>query len=515
MEALWSLFSSTNLSPHGYCLLWRPGLLGLHIVADAMIGVAYFSIPITLATFLRRRPDLGFGWIAWLFAVFILACGTTHIFGIWTLWHPDYGIEGLVKLFTGIVSLATAAVLWKNLPALIALPSITQISAMNEELQAEIRERRAAEQKLTSLNMELENRVLARTAELTILNRSLTKSEERFRQVVESTPSAMVMVDTTGRIEMINAQAETLFGYPRTQLMGRSIDVLVPERYRSGHPSLRAAFLQAPQSRPMGLGRDLYAMRHDGTEFPVEIGINPIDTDDGTKVLSMIVDISDRKQKEERISAALKEKDILLAEIHHRVKNNLQIVHSLLDLQSSRVTDTVARGMLRESRNRINSMAIVHQALYGSDDLRRVDFATVLRTLVPHLAASYALDEHRARVTIDAAPVHLPLNSAIPCGLIVNELVSNTFKHGFPEGTSGDILVSLQEAEDGEVILTVSDTGVGLPDSFDLGTTPSLGLKLVNLLASQLEGDITIEPREPTRFTLRFALQPRAGTTSE
>lgn len=515
MEAFWSLFSSTNLSPHGYCLLWRPGLLRLHIAADAMISLAYFSIPITLATFIRRRSDLGFGWIAWLFAAFILACGATHVFGIWTLWHPDYGIEGMVKLFTGIVSLVTAIVLWKQLPALVAIPSIIQISAMNEELQAEIRERRVAEQKLTSLNMELENRVLARTAELTILNSSLTKSEERFRQVVESTPSAMIMVDTAGRIEMINAQAETLFGYPRSQLMGRSIDVLVPERYRAGHPSLRADFLEAPQSRPMGLGRDLYALRHDGTEFPVEIGINPIDTDGGTKVLSMIVDISDRKQKEERISSALKEKDILLAEIHHRVKNNLQIVHSLLDLQSSRVTDVVARDMLRESRNRINSMAIVHQALYGSDDLRRVDFATVLRTLVPHLAASFGLGEERARVTIDAAPVRLPLNSAIPCGLIVNELVSNTFKHGFPEGTSGNIFVTLQASDADEVVLTVSDTGIGLPDSFDVATSPSLGLKLVNLLASQLDGVMTIGRRDPTSFTLRFAAQPRGGTTSE
>jgi PAS domain S-box-containing protein len=343
----------------------------------------------------------------------------------------------------------------------------------------------------------------------------LTKSEERFRQVVESTPSAMIMVDTSGRIEMINAQAETLFGYPRSQLMGRSIDVLVPERYRGGHPSLRADFLLAPQSRPMGLGRDLYALRHDGTEFPVEIGINPIDTDDGTKVLSMIVDISDRKQKEERISSALKEKDILLAEIHHRVKNNLQIVHSLLDLQSSRVTDTVARDMLRESRNRINSMAIVHQSLYGSDDLRRVDFAAVLRTLVPHLAASHAIDEQRARITIEATPVHLPLNSAIPCGLIVNELVSNAFKHGFPVGTSGTVLVSLQAPTKDEVLLVVSDSGVGLPDSFDIATSPSLGLKLVNLLASQLDGEITIERRNPTRFTLRFSLQARAGTTSE
>lgn len=506
MEALWSLFSSDNLSPHGYCLLWRPGLLRLHILADSMIGLSYFSIPVTLATFLRRRPDLGFGRIAWLFVTFILACGTTHILGIWTLWHADYGVEGLVKLLTGIVSLATAIVLWRNLPALIAIPSIAQIRAINEELQAEISDRSVAEQKLTSLNMELENRVLARTAELTILNRALAKSEERFRQVVESTPSAMIMVDTQGRIEMINAQAETLFGYPRSQLLGQSIDLLVPERYRHGHPGLREAFLQDPQSRPMGLGRDLNARRHDGTEFPVEIGLNPIDTDDGPRVLSMIVDISDRKQKEERISAALKEKDVLLAEIHHRVKNNLQIVHSLLDLQSSRVSDPAALAMLRESRNRINSMAIIHQALYGTDELRRVDFATVLRTLVPHLSASYGLGEQRVRVTIDATPVFLSLNAAIPCGLIVNELVSNTFKHAFPDGASGSVHISLYGDDADGVTLAVSDTGVGLPEELEADASPSLGLKLVHLLASQLGGKISVERRNPTRFILRFTI---------
>lgn len=160
-------------------------------------------------------------------------------------------------------------------------------------------------------------------------------------------------------------------------------------------------------------------------------------------------------------------------------------------------------------------MAIIHQALYGSDDLRRVDFATVLKTLVPHLAASYGVGEQRARVSIDATPVYLPLNSAIPCGLIVNELVANTFKHGFPDGTSGSIHVSLHASETGEIVLTVSDTGIGLPDSLDIATSPSLGLKLVHLLASQLDGAITIQRRDPTRFTLTFALQPGGGTTSE
>jgi PAS domain S-box-containing protein len=135
---------------------------------------------------------------------------------------------------------------------------------------------------------------------------SLRKSEERFRQVLESAPNAMVMVGPTGLIEMVNAQTERMFGYARNELLGKPIEMLVPERYRRNHSGLRTSFFAGPVSRPMGAGRDLYGLRKDGSEFPVEIGLNPIETDGRTMVLSAVVDISDRKQKEERIHATIR-----------------------------------------------------------------------------------------------------------------------------------------------------------------------------------------------------------------
>ena len=336
---------------------------------------------------------------------------------------------------------------------------------------------------------------------------SRKRLEERFRRVVEAAPNAMVMIGPAGHIEMVNAQAERVFGYERSEMLGRPIEFLVPTRFRAHHPGLRTAFFSDPHSRPMGAGRDLYGLRKDGSEFAVEIGLNPIETEDGEMVLSAIVDISDRKQKEERIQAALKEKDTLLGEIHHRVKNNLQVVHSLLDLQSDLITDEKVIGILRESQNRIRSMALIHQTLYESKDFVQVDFSNFLETLAPTLISSYGVDADRVTLTIEAAQVQLPINAAIPCGLIVNELISNALKHAFPDGRTGEIAIELAPEADGRAMLSVSDSGVGFPPGIDLAQTTTLGLQLVSLLTDQLGGELEVHLANPTRFILRFPIE--------
>ena len=328
--------------------------------------------------------------------------------------------------------------------------------------------------------------------------------EERFRRVVEAAPNAMVMVNSSGRIEMVNAQAERVFGYARAELLGQPVEMLVPDRFRGHHPGLRQSFHHEPDARPMGAGRDLFARRKDGSEFPVEIGLNPIETEDGTMVLSAIVDISDRKQKERSIELALQEKDVLLGEIHHRVKNNLQIVHSLLDLQSAQISDPVALAMLRDSQNRIRSMALIHQTLYQSKDFAKVDFGNFLDSFAPILVSSYAVNMNEITLTIEADGMSLPINCAIPCGLIVNELISNALKHAFPNKEGGRICVELRQDGEDHFVLAVSDDGIGLPSDLSIEAAPTLGLQLVTLLTDQLRGKLAIEPMKPTRFAIRF-----------
>ncbi len=334
--------------------------------------------------------------------------------------------------------------------------------------------------------------------------------ERRLQQVVESAPSAMVMIDRAGAIAMVNVQTEKMFGYPRRELLGQTIDMLVPERFRGGHPSLRDGFFAVPNARAMGAGRDLYALRRDGSEFPVEIGLNPIETEEGPMVLSAIVDITERKLREERIRAALEEKDLLLGEIHHRVKNNLQVIDSLLDLQASRTSDTATAAMLRDSQNRVRSMSLIHQTLYQSHDFARVDFQHFIGQLVPMLMGSYASGAGRVEIHIHAQRVDLPINVAIPCGLMVNELVTNALKHGFPGATAGNIWIELKRKPPGEVVLSVSNDGVAIAPELDLVTMQTLGMQLVNLLTQQIKGRLEVRRAEPTRFSVCFSTEAPA-----
>ena len=220
--------------------------------------------------------------------------------------------------------------------------------------------------------------------------------------------------------------------------------------------------------------------------------------------------ITDRKRAEEALRHSLEEKESLLKEVHHRVKNNLQIVVSLLHLQSTRTQNPLAAETLRETQNRVRAMALLHETLYRSADLARIDFQTYLDTLCKFLFRAYGPEMGRLGFHLQVADVELGMEQAVPCGLMVSELVSNALKHAFPEGRMGAITVQLGPEPEGMLRLEVSDTGVGLPPDFESRRGKSLGIQLVFNLARQLRGTVEVQPAPSpgARVAIRFPRGP-------
>jgi PAS domain S-box-containing protein len=223
-------------------------------------------------------------------------------------------------------------------------------------------------------------------------------------------------------------------------------------------------------------------------------------------------DVTERKRAEERIRASLAEKEVLLKEIHHRVKNNMQVISSLVALQAEGSHDPAMRAVLQDVTHRVRSMALVHEKLYQSADMARVEFSEYARSLLSYLWRAHGTAASAVRLTLDLEPVPPPVNAAVPCGLILNELVSNALKHAFcgpaPPGRGGEVTVSLRGGPQGRVCLRVRDNGKGLPAGLDWRQANSLGLRLVQMLAGQLHGTLEVSGGEGADFSLTF-LEPK------
>ncbi len=226
------------------------------------------------------------------------------------------------------------------------------------------------------------------------------------------------------------------------------------------------------------------------------------------------LEITERRETEHRLQASLREKEVLLKEIHHRVKNNLQVVSSLLSLQSDAIKDPVALSLFEESRNRIRSMALVHEELYGTKDLSSVDMSWYIHGLATHLLRAYGMTSKGVDLRIDAEGVPLMIDAAIPCGLMLNELISNALKHAFPNGRQGQVRILLQREPSDFVVLIVEDDGIGIPEGITIATSQSLGLRLVSALADQLQASVALDRAHGTRFTIRFLPQTPVRTGS-
>ncbi|WP_370315680.1 sensor histidine kinase, partial [Thalassolituus sp.] len=262
-----------------------------------------------------------------------------------------------------------------------------------------------------------------------------------------------------------------------------------------------------PQPRAMAAMRELFAERRDGSRFPVEVGLTPLEFPEGTRILATIMDVSIQKDIQKSLVDALLEKTSLLNEVHHRVKNNLQVVSSLLNLQSRGVPEDV-RKHFDESQGRVKAMALIHQQLYEQKSYEQIEAVSYLKNLCDLMRRSYTGAASHISIDIhsDNGQVYLMMDQALPFGLLVNELVTNAIKHAFIGRESGTIEISLIQDEEMTEVM-VRDDGIGLPENVELSTTRSLGFQLIPGLAEQLEAELTLIRSEGTRFEFRFATQ--------
>jgi two-component sensor histidine kinase len=219
--------------------------------------------------------------------------------------------------------------------------------------------------------------------------------------------------------------------------------------------------------------------------------------------VNLLVDVSEGKRVEKRLKASLAEKEVLLKEIHHRVKNNLQVVSSLLYLQSTKLHDDAARAIFAESQNRICSMALAHEQLYQSKNLADINLADYVRNLVSHVQQTFMVPDAALECRLDVAAVALDIEKVVPCGLLIAELFSNALKHAFPDGRRGTIEIAVGRKDD-VVELTVADDGIGLPADFDASAPRTLGLQLITALVQQLDGSLSVENGAGARFSVSF-----------
>jgi two-component sensor histidine kinase len=213
------------------------------------------------------------------------------------------------------------------------------------------------------------------------------------------------------------------------------------------------------------------------------------------------------------LEAAVAEKTVLLKEVHHRVKNNLAVIVSLLSMKASAIEGAEARAALEDSQHRVRSIALIHEHLCGTVHLYRIDFAEYARQLLQELRSVYGDAEGRIAIRLESGPIRMGIDRAVPCALILNELVINALKHAFPEGRRGEVLVGLRQAAPGEVEVSIEDNGVGCPPAGTTGSRQSLGLRIVEILTRQLEGSIERVPCAGTRFVLRFRSGSAGGVT--
>ncbi len=370
---------------------------------------------------------------------------------------------------------------------------------------------------------------------------NLRDAEARTQAVLEAVIDSIITIDESGTIESANSATQKILGYAPQELVGKNIRLLMPSPYYEEHDSYIQTYLRTGKKKIIGIGREVLGRRKDGSIFPMDLSVSEFEVAGRRLFTGICRDITERVEREKELSQAkerleervaerteqleqinkelrqevaireqaekqlqrsLKEKEVLLKEIHHRVKNNLQLISSLLSLQTRNAKKVSTEELVYEIRNRIQSISLLHEMLYLNEELSSVDFAGYLEKLAESLLSYYGLS-HQVTLNLNLTPVMLVLDQSIPCGLLANEIVTNVLKHAFPDQRGGILEIGLSR-ENGKVKLLISDNGVGLPENISVKTATSLGLELIRKLAKKLRGTLEIESKGGTRVTLIF-----------
>ncbi|MBN2460116.1 MAG: PAS domain S-box protein [Candidatus Cloacimonetes bacterium] len=359
-----------------------------------------------------------------------------------------------------------------------------------------------SEEKLRELNQLLQNKVEVRTRELDESQKKLHLLYEQHREVLENSPAGIIKIDNNLIIEYANPEMNIILGSSSERYLS-----ITGKRIREitlfGNPELDNFFNDLQKGFEI-TDEINYNMKNKQKGSAIVHGVPLFENNSFNGAVILFSNITELKEAQEKIKASLLEKELLLKEINHRVKNNMQIISSMLKLQLNYIKDKEAHRLFQNSHERVKTMALVHEKLYQSQDLARINFGDYIRSLTIYLYGSYKVRSSQIKLKVEIENTPMDINTAIPCGLIINELVSNALKHAFPDDRKGIVHVSLRTDIDGNNILTVKDNGVGFPPNLSLKKSKTLGLQLLQTLVAQLHGRLELKRKKETTFTITF-----------
>ena len=540
------LFAQQNFIPHGFCLAWEPALLGLHVVSNSVIAVAYYSIPFALLYFISRRRDLAFRGIFALSGAFILACGTTHIMDVVTLWYPAYWLDGFIKFFTAVISIFTAAAMWFVMPKALALPSMAQLEDANRRLQHEIGERQRAEAALRNANEELERRVTARTADLEDevaqrrrMEETLRASEERWRSMFEASAVGIALTDENRRFVAVNRAFQKMLGYTSDELCSLGPVEITYEDDRAATQEMLDNMLSG---RSSGYHVEKRYRRNDGTVIWVRVSTAQApEPGSGLRGIPTIIeDVTERKQAEDALQEA---RDALLrvtrvttlgelsASIAHEINQPLGAIVAngsaclrLLAIEKPDIEEAkeAVEDIISDGRRASAVLGRVRQLVKKSAPERApVDVNGAISEVLSLTRQELQRNQVTARAQLDPSlpPV---LADRIQLQQVVLNLVMNGIEamRGVKD-RARVLMVKSAVAAPADVAVTVEDTGIGFvnndPDHiFETFFTTKddgmgMGLSISRSIVRDHGGRMWATPGAPIGAAFSFTLPASAG----